>query len=247
MRRRPRQFHATAAVAAGKVMTMRRVLPVLPLLVLIALGVWLTHDLGWQTLARHQARLLGWVAAHPVLAPGVFVLAYAATTALSLPQASLLTAIGGLLFGPLLAAPLAAVGAAAGGALLLVMLRATLADPLARQRARIPATMRARLERDGLYYLLFVRLLPVFPFWLVNLAAAVTDLTLRDFVLGTLIGVLPLSFAIASIGAGIGDVLAAGRTPDMTAVFAPRILLPLLALAVLSLLPLLLRRWSRHG
>jgi uncharacterized membrane protein YdjX (TVP38/TMEM64 family) len=106
--------------------------------------------------------------------------------------------------------------------------------------------MRMRLARDGMSYLLFVRLLPVFPFWLVNLTAAVVGLPLRLFIPGTLIGILPVTFIVSSIGAGLGEVLAAGHTPDLSSILAPRILLPLIALAALSLLPVFLRRRIRH-
>src|SRR6185437_12442040 len=129
---------------------------------------------------------------------------------------------------------LTAIGATIGATLLLALLRSLLAETLRRQQQKIPEAMRVRLARDGLSYLLFVRLLPVFPFWLVNLASAVVGLRLRVFIPGTLIGGLPVMFIVASIGAGLGDVLAAGRSPDLSALFAPHILLPLIALAALS-------------
>lgn len=225
---------------------MRRLLALLSLLIFIAACVWLTRGVGWDVLARNQVALHGWVDAHPLLAAGAFVLAYIATAALSLPHGALLTAAGGLLLGAIPATILAAIGATAGSALLLVLLRSLLANTLRRQQAKIPETMRMRLARDGLSYLLVVRLLPVFPFWLVNIAAAVVGLRLAVFIPGTLIGVLPVTYILASIGAGLGDVLAQGRTPDLATLFAPQILLPLAALAALSLLPVLLRRRVRH-
>ena len=111
-----------------------------------------------------------------------------------------------------------------------------------RHRHRIPAQVQARLARDGFSYLLALRLVPLFPFWIVNLAAAVAGIRLAVFVPATFVGITPASFVLSSIGAGVGTVLAEGRTPDLSVLFAPRILLPLLGLAVLSLLPALLRR-----
>ncbi len=226
---------------------MRRLLALLPLLIFAAAGVWLTRGLGWDTLARNQDALQVWVVAHPLLAAGGYLLAYIVTAALSLPHGVVLTAAGGLLFGAVEGTVLTAVGATAGAAVLVVLLRSLLTDTLRRQQQKIPQAMRLCLARDGLSYLLFVRLLPVFPFWLVNLAAAVIGLRMAVFIPGTLIGVLPVTFIVASIGAGLGDVLAAGHTPDLSALFAPRILLPLIALAVMSLLPVLLRRRIRHA
>ena len=226
---------------------MRRLLPLLTLLLIVMVAFWLTWGVGWPVLARYQAALAGWVEAHPLLAGLTFMLVYTASVALSLPHGALLTAAGGLLFGPVRASLMVAVAASAGGVLLILLLRSVLPETLARQRQRIPESMRMRLQRDGLSYLLFARLLPVFPFWLVNLAAAVAGLKLPVFILGTCVGVLPVTFAVASIGAGIGDVLAAGQIPDLMVVFAPHILLPLIGLAVLSLLPVLLRRRGQHA
>jgi uncharacterized membrane protein YdjX (TVP38/TMEM64 family) len=99
-----------------------------------------------------------------------------------------------------------------------------------------------RLARDGFLYLLALRLVPLVPFWIVNLAAAVAGIRLAVFIPATLIGIVPASFILSSIGSGVGGILAEGRTPDLSVLFGPRILLPLLGLAALSLLPILLRR-----
>ncbi len=84
--------------------------------------------------------------------------------------------------------------------------------------------------------------MPLFPFWVVNLAAAVGGIRLVAFVPATALGIIPASFVLSSIGSGVGGILAAGRTPDLSVLFAPRIILPLVGLAFLSLLPVLWRR-----
>jgi len=221
---------------------MRRVLPLLLLVLLAAVGVWLTYDVGWSSLARNQGWLLAWVASHRVAAALLFVLGYILTAGLSLPHGALLTVVGGLLFGPVTGTILTVAGATAGAAVLVGVLRSSFRDTLGRQRHRIPAAMRARLERDGFSYLLALRLVPLFPFWVVNLAASVAGIRLAVFVPATLLGIAPASFVLSSVGTGIGDVLAQGREPDLTVVFTPRILLPLLALAALSLIPVVARR-----
>jgi uncharacterized membrane protein YdjX (TVP38/TMEM64 family) len=99
-----------------------------------------------------------------------------------------------------------------------------------------------RLARDGFSYLLALRLVPLFPFWVVNLAAAVANIRLAIFMPATFLGIAPASFVLSSIGAGVGAILADGKTPDLSVLFAPHVLLPLLGLAALSLLPVLLRR-----
>ena len=223
---------------------MPRMLLVLLLILLAASLLWLGRDVAWDSLRQNQAFLMAGVSAHPIWAASIFLLSYVLTAALSLPQGALLTVVGGLLFGPVAGFVLTIVGATAGATILLVVLRFAFGATLARQRHRIPEKLRARLVRDGFSYLLALRLVPLFPFWMVNLAAAVADIRLVVFVPATLLGIAPTSFVMSWIGAGIDGVLTEGRTPDLSIVFTPRILLPLMALAVLSLIPVLLRRRS---
>jgi uncharacterized membrane protein YdjX (TVP38/TMEM64 family) len=221
---------------------MRRYIPLLLLLALAAAALVFGRGLGWESLARHQDALLQWVGAHPVGAAAMYVLAYIATAALSLPQAALMTVAGGLLFGTVLGCTLTVIGATIGASILLLVIRSAFSRTLERQRNRIPAGIQERLERDGFLYLLALRLVPLVPFWVVNLAAAVAGVRLSVFVSATLLGIVPASFIVSSIGAGVGGILAEGRTPDLSVLLGPRILLPLLGLAALSLLPILLRR-----
>jgi uncharacterized membrane protein YdjX (TVP38/TMEM64 family) len=221
---------------------MRRVLPLLILIVFAAAGFVLLRGVGWGSLALHQRQLTDWVSQHPVGSATLFLAAYIATAALSLPQAALLTVAGGLLFGAAAGCALTVTGATIGASILLVVVRSAFGETLGRHRHRIPEQVRIRLERDGFSYLLALRLVPLFPFWIVNLAAAVAGIRLAVFMPATLLGIAPASFVLSSIGAGVGTILAEGRTPDLSVLFAPRILLPLLGLAVLSLLPALLRR-----
>ena len=89
--------------------------------------------------------------------------------------------------------------------------------------------------------------MPAFPFWLVNLGAALSGMRLLPYAAATVIGIIPATFVFASIGAGLGDVLATGGSPDLTLIFSPRILGPLIGLAALSLLPVVWRRWKRSS
>ena len=223
---------------------MRRLLPLLVLVVLAVAGFVLLRGIGWESLARHQGVLLEWVQAHPVGSAGLYLLAYILTAALSLPQAALLTVAGGLLFGTVAGGILTVTGATIGASILLVVVRSAFGQILERNRHRIPAPVQDRLTRDGFSYLLALRLVPLFPFWLVNLAAAVAGIRLMVFFPATLLGIAPASFVLSSIGAGVGSILAEGRTPDLSVLFSPRVLLPLAGLAVLSLVPVLLRRRS---
>jgi uncharacterized membrane protein YdjX (TVP38/TMEM64 family) len=228
--------------AGPHVEVMRRFVPLLVLLALAAAALVFGRGVGWESLARHQDMLIQWVGAHPFSAAGLYTVAYIATAALSLPQAAILTVAGGLLFGTVLGCVLTVTGATAGASILLLVVRSAFSKTLDRHRQRIPANLQERLARDGFLYLLALRLVPLVPFWVVNLAAAVAGIRLAVFVPATLLGIIPASFILSSIGAGVGGILAEGRTPDLSVLFGPRILLPLLGLAALSLLPILLRR-----
>jgi len=230
----------------------RRLLPLLllllprllPVVVVAVLAIGFGRHAGWDTLARHQGALLQAVAAHPAAAAALYLLTYILMAALSFPNAAIQTVTGGLLFGTLLGCVLTVVGATTGAALLLLAARSVLGDILRRRGGRTLEVVRDRLRQDGFSYLLALRLVPLVPFWAVNLAAAVCGMRLHTFVPATVLGIIPASFVMSSIGSGVGGVLAEGSTPNLSVLLAPRIVLPLLALAVLSLLPPLLRRRS---
>jgi uncharacterized membrane protein YdjX (TVP38/TMEM64 family) len=221
---------------------MRRILPLLVLVALAVAGYFLLHGVGWDSLARHQNLLKDWVAGHPIGSAALFLAAYIATVALSLPQAALLTVSGGFLFGAVLGTVLTVIGATTGATILVVVIRTAFAQTLERNRHRIPQRVQTRLMRDGFSYLLAIRLVPLFPFWIVNLACVVVGVRLAVFVPATLLGIVPVTFVLSSIGSGVGTILAQGHKPDLSVLFSPHILLPLLALAAVSLLPTLLRR-----
>jgi uncharacterized membrane protein YdjX (TVP38/TMEM64 family) len=234
-----------SAVASSRAV-IRRLAPLAILLAAIvaffALG--LHHYLSFETLRQHREQLLALVGQHPVLAPLAFMAAYAAVIALSVPGGAILTIAGGFLFGLLPATLYVVVGATIGATLVFLIARSALGDAL---RARAGPRIR-RMEQgfraDALSYLLVLRLIPIFPFWLVNIVPAFLGVGLRTYVLGTFIGIIPGSFVYASVGNGLGAVFEAGQTPDLGIIFQPAILLPIVGLAVLALLPVAYRKYK---
>ncbi len=232
---------------------MRRFARFLPLLILLAglAAAWATglrKELSWPMLAAHEASLRAFVAFHPIAAPVAFIFLYVAVTALSIPEAALLSMVGGVLFGTVLAAACVVLGATVGAVLLFLAARSALAAPLRRRAAPLLERIGPGLERDGFSYLLSLRLLPIVPFWLVNLAPALVGMRLAPFFLATLVGIIPGVLFFVSLGAGLRDVLALGGEPDLSAILSPGILLPRIGLALLALAPVLWRRWRRaHG
>ncbi len=227
---------------------MRRAAVFVPLLALL-LGGGIAFLSGaapsWRALAAHEAALRAVAADNPVLAPVGFVLLYALVTALSIPNAALLSIAGGALFGTATAVLCIVPGATAGAVLLFLAARSALGGTLRRRAAPWLARLRPGLERDGFSYLLSLRLLPLVPFWLLNLAPALVGMRLAPFTLATAIGIVPGALLLATVGAGIGDLLAAGGAPDLWSVLTPRVLAERAGLAALALLPVLWRRWRR--
>jgi uncharacterized membrane protein YdjX (TVP38/TMEM64 family) len=204
----------------------------------------LHRELTWAGLAARQADLKALVAAHPLLGVGAFIATYAIVVTLLIPGGAVMTAASGLLFGTPLGAIATIAGATLGATCSFLIVRSTLGRVLARRAGPFLERMRPGLQRDAFSTVMAFRLIPVFPFWLVNIVPAVVGIRLWTFVVATMLGIAPATLIYASIGAGIGDVLAAGGTPDLTAILQPGILLPLLGLAALSMVPVL---WRRFG
>ena len=224
----------------------RRWLPLLLLLVALALvyGTGLHRQLSLETLRTQREALQGFVAARPLAAPLVFVLAYAGAVALSLPGALFLTLAGGFLFGTLLGSVLSVTGATIGAVAIFLVARTALGSALRDRAGPWLKRMEAGFREDAFSYLLVLRLIPLFPFWLVNLVPAVLGVRLPTFALATLIGIVPGSLVYTSVGNGLGAVLDHGGEPDLGLILKPQVLGPLLGLAALALLPVLYQRWK---
>ncbi len=221
----------------------------LPLAVLVAVGVavyasGLHHELSLAGLQHRRGTLQALVAAHSLLAPLAFVAVYASAIALSLPGALFLTLAGGFLFGTWLGGLLSVVGATLGAVAVFLVARSSLGAALRERAGPWLQRLEAGFRRDALSYLLVLRLVPVFPFWLVNLVPAFLGVSLRNFALATFLGIIPGCFVYAGVGSGLGTLLDRDEQPDLRLILEPQVLLPLLGLAALALLPALYRRWQ---
>ncbi len=226
----------------------RRLLP-LAVLAAAAAAVFasgLHRYLSLDQLSQHYAALQAWSAAHPVSAPLTFGLVYALAVALSVPGATILTLAAGLLFGFGPGVVLVVVAATIGATIVFLVARTALGAALRERAGGWIARMEEGFREDALSYLLVLRLIPLFPFWLVNLVPAFLGVPLRTYVIATLLGILPGTAVYVSVGSGIGTVLEQGGRPDLGIIFSPQILGPLLGLAVLALLPVAYKRWRRQ-
>jgi uncharacterized membrane protein YdjX (TVP38/TMEM64 family) len=218
---------------------LKRFLPLALLLLAIvaAFGLGLDDYVSFEELERNRAQLLAFVERHPLLAPLVFMLIYAAVIALSIPGGAILTMAGGFLFGVVAATCYAVIAATCGATVVFLIARTALGDTLRHKAGPAMRRMEAGFRENALSYLLFLRLIPVFPFWLVNLVPAFLGVPLRTYVLATLVGIIPGSLVYASVGNGLGAVFEAGGRPDLGIIFKPEIILPIIGLAVLAILP----------
>jgi uncharacterized membrane protein YdjX (TVP38/TMEM64 family) len=198
--------------------------------------------LNFRALADNHDWLCGMVEKGGLLADLGFIVAYAGLVALSVPGAAIFTITSGFLFGAWLGAALSVTGATLGAVAVFLAARAGLGGLLARAGPRV-RRLEAGFHRDALNYLLILRLIPIFPFWLINIAAGATGMRLSLFVVGTFFGIIPTSFVYASLGSGLGELANAGGEPGLSTVLRPEILLPVLGLAGLALLPVFYRRW----
>jgi len=195
--------------------------------------------LSFAVLAENRDWLCSLVQQWGLLAAFGYIAIYGALVALSVPGAAVLTITGGFLFGTWTGAVCAVIGATLGATALFVAARAGLGG-LAQRAGRFAAKLEAGFRADAFSYLLVLRLVPIFPFWLVNLVPALVGVRLGTFVLATFLGIIPGSFVYASLGSGLGSVV---EEPDLAIVFEPRVLLPIVGLAILALIPIGYKRW----
>ena len=226
---------------------LKRFGPIVLVLALIGLALvsGVTEHLTLAELKLRRDELQALVHQHPLLSLGAYVLVYVAVVSLSLPGALIMTLSGGFLFGPWLGGLAAATGASLGAAVIFLICRTAVGDALRGKAGSTIARIEEGVRRDAFSYLLTLRLIPVMPFWLVNLAAGFVAIPLRTFLIATVLGILPGSLVYAGLGSGLGHVFASGEEPNLRVIFEPQVLLPLIGLSLLSLLPIVLRRFRK--
>jgi uncharacterized membrane protein YdjX (TVP38/TMEM64 family) len=209
-------------------------------------GLGLHEYLSLNYLAQSQEMLAAFVAANPLLAPLGFVVIYALAVAFSFPAASILTIFAGFLFGWLLGGALVAVAATLGATAIFLAARSAFGDALRKSVGPRVRSLADGFEENALSYLLVLRLAPVFPFFVMNIAPALFNVKLRDYIIATFVGILPGTFAYAYLGLGVQSVLdaarASGREPSISDLITPEITFAFVALAAVAALPTIIRK-----
>lgn len=220
---------------------------------LIGAGLILALSMGWQkylsfdVLTQQSGALKVLVETKPVMVIGAFMAIYIFATAIAMPGAIWLTIAGGFLFGPFLGTALSATSATIGATLLFFAAQSALGGNLRSRAGGLIDKLEKGFQENAFSYLLTLRLLPIAPFFGVNLAAAFLGVPIRTFIIATAIGILPGGFVYAWLGSGIEHVIASGAKPDLKIIFSPQVLGPLLGLAALALLPTVWKFVSQKG
>ena len=222
-------------------------LRLLPLAIL-GLGLAAFFALGWhhyisfETIRAYRGMLMDWVGHWGMLAVFAYMTGYALMAAFSIPGGALATIVGGYLFGLWLGVAASVIGATLGAVAVFLAARTALGELLRAKAGGALRRMEDGFRRNAFSYLLVLRLVPIFPFWLVNLVPAFCGVSLRTYALATLIGIIPGSFVFTSVGSTLGELLDRGEVPDLKIIFQWQFLLPILGLALLALLPVLVRK-----
>ncbi len=216
----------------------------------LALFFWsgLGRYLSFETLQENRDVLQEWVRDRSALAALAYILLYAAVTVFSVPGGAVMSITGGFLFGSLWGALYIVVGATSGASLLFLAAKTSLGDPLRAKAGPWLQKMEEGFQENALSYLLVLRLVPLFPFFVVNLVPAFLGVSLGVYVVGTFLGIIPGAFVFASVGAGLGSILESGGEFSARGVLTPQVLVALAGLAALSLIPVAYKKIkSRKG
>jgi uncharacterized membrane protein YdjX (TVP38/TMEM64 family) len=253
--------------ARGAARWLRRLWPLLALLAASAF----VFAMGWHrylsmgALAENRDTLRAVIAGNMGLSLAIFVALYTAAVALSLPGGAVLTIAGGFLFGWLLGGAASILAATIGASIVFLIARSALGDLLAARAGPWLSRFRQGFQEDAFSYLLFLRLVPIFPFWLVNLAPGLLGVSFATYAATTFLGIIPGTFAFSLAGKGLDSVIEAQQavhqsclakmgpggqescsyTLDPGALLTPELIAGLVALGVVALIPVAVK-WFRR-
>jgi uncharacterized membrane protein YdjX (TVP38/TMEM64 family) len=247
---------------------LRRLAPLIALAAIMAL----VFAMGWHKylslkyIGLNYEALTGYIKSNLVVALSLYILAYVVVVALSLPGGLVMTLSGGLLFGWKLGAPAAIVGATIGATILFLVARSSLGEGLAKKAGPWVGKLQEGFKENAFSYLLFLRLVPAFPFVVVNLAPALLGVPLSTYFAATLLGIIPGTTAYATAGAGLASVVekqnavyndclaklmpGSGQVCDYkidtSQLVTKELVLAFAALGIVALIPVLMKKWSKR-
>lgn len=227
---------------------MKKLVPlgVLGAIIALVYAFDLHSYLTFEALKENRMLLQNFVNESFSLSLMIFFFVYVIAIALSLPGGAVMSITGGFLFGNILGTALVVSAATLGATLLFLIAKTTLGEMLQHKTGPWLEKMKKGFQDNAFYYLLTLRLVPLFPFFVVNLVPAFLGVKIRDYILATFIGIIPGSFVFVSVGTGIGSVFDRGEAFSASSVLTPEILIALLGLGALSLLPVAFKYFKKH-
>jgi uncharacterized membrane protein YdjX (TVP38/TMEM64 family) len=212
-------------------------------ILLAGIGAFVYFDLGHylslDALKANRDNLLEYTSSHYEIAVVVFILVYILQTAFSLPGGAILTLTGGFLFGSLMGTLFVNIGATAGATLAFLAARYLLHDWVEHKFGDRLGTIQEGFASNAFSYLMTLRLIPAFPFFLVNLVSGLTRVSLGTYVLATSIGIIPGSFVFAFAGRQLGSI------NSLSEIASPPVLLAFTLLGLLALMPVAYQKWTK--
>ena len=232
--------------SAGRKSTLKRLWPIAALLAVVVLLAVFGPDNPTilAALRSHRETLLALVANYVVIADVAFMVIYALAIAFSIPGGAMMTLVGGFLFGPLRTTIYVVFAATVGATALFLIARTAVGNHLRSRAGPWMAKMENGFQDNAMSYLLVLRLVPLFPFFVVNLVPAFLGVRLRTYVIATFFGIIPGTCVFALAGGVLGMVLDAGTEFDMAMIMSPEIIAALVGLAVLALVPVAYKLWQ---
>ncbi len=212
---------------------------------LLGIGAFVYFDLGQylslDSLKANRDLLLNYTETHYAAAVGLFILIYILQTTFSLPGGAILTLTGGFLFGSLLGTFFVNVGATVGATLAFLAARYLLRDWVENKFGDRLGPIQSGFSQNAFSYLMTLRLIPAFPFFLVNLVSGITRVNLGTYILATSLGIIPGSFVFAFAGRQLGSI------NSLSEIASPSVLLAFTLLGLLALMPIAYRKWTNKG
>lgn len=197
----------------------------------------LHHYLSFDVIKTYEAAVLQWTSHHYLLATSLYLLIFTLLIASGIPCGTVLTLLGGFLFG-YIAILYAIFSTTAGGMILYLSIRTSIGGYIARRTSGWIKKVEHGFQENAFHYLLMLRLMPIFPCWVSNISAGVLNVPLKTFLLATILGITPATLIYVIAGRGLEKLFSMDNTS---------ILIPLLGLAILSLFPVIYKQVKKQG
>lgn len=225
---------------------MKKLLPLLIIITLMALAYALGLEkwLTFENLKAHHSAMKTFVAEHPIATPLLYIALYIVMTALSIPGGALLSVTGGFLFPQPWSTLYVVIGATIGASFIFLAARTALAEFLFKKAGPLLKKMQKGFEDNAVSYMFFLRLIPLFPFWLVNIAPAFFGVKFRTYFWTTCLGIIPGAFVFTQAGVGLGAILESGDSFSLETIFNWQIRIALIALALFALIPVVYKKFK---